>query len=400
MFELLLQADRAVSEGLLDQAERTYWQLVELEPTNAIAVVGLARVSLERGDERMARMFADRARAMDPENLAARRIIEALERRIPGDVAAEAPDLPLIAAQRLGALSRRRNAGPDRPEEGAGTVAAASAGPSTAATAGGARGVASGGRHDVTAEAATGEAAGRGRRKRKDEEAGAATASQAPRRPAAKPAKAAQSAPADHAAASGGAIGSSRGPRFRLRPDPIPQLPSEPLTERRRAGRLAAAAAAAAAAAMQQSAHLPRHEPHHAMPSRPGRVDAEELRAPAQDPYAAAEAAAVVEAVDAVDLVDEAPASTPGPSADAAAALGAEAPSEEDAETQALSEAQAIVLGSEREAGQAASTGQLAAMAGAGDTASPAEPAEPAQAAPDAPAASRKKSFFDRLRGG
>lgn len=376
MFELLLQADRAVSEGLLDQAERTYWQLVELEPTNAIAVVGLARVSLERGDERMARMFADRASAMDPENLAARRIIEALERRIPGDIAAEAPDLPLIAAQRLGALSSRRNAGSHRPEEGTGTVAAASAGPATAATARGARGVASGGRHDVTAEAATGKPAGRGRRKRKDEEAGAATASQAPRRPAAKPAKAAQPAPADHAATLHAASGSSRGPRFRLRPDPIPQLPSEPLTERRRAGRLAAAAAAAAAAAMQQPAHLPRHEPHHAMPSRPGRVDAEKLRVPAQDPYAAAEAAAVVEAVDAVDLVDEAPASTPGPSADAAAALGAGAPSE------------------------AASTGQLAAMAGAGDTASPAEPAEPAQAAPDAPAASRKKSFFDRLRGG
>jgi hypothetical protein len=303
MFELLLQADRAVSEGLLDQAERTYWQVVELDPTNAIAVVGLARVSLERGDEQMARMFADRARAMDPENLAARRIIEALDRRIPGGVAAEAPDLPLVAAQRLEALSRRRGAGSHQPEEGAGSVAAASAGPATAATAGGARGVAS---------------------------------------------------------------GSSRGPRSRLRPDPIPQLPSEPLTERRRAGRLAAAAAAAAAAAMQQPAHLPRHEPHHAIPSGRGRVDAEELRAPARDPYAAAEAAAVVEAVDAVDLADEAPASTPSPSADAAAALGAGGPSEEDA----------------------------------GETAPSAEPAAPAQAAPDAPAAGRKKSFFDRLRGG
>ncbi len=376
MFELLLQADRAVSEGLLDQAERTYWQLVELDPTNAIAVVGLARVSLERGDEQMARTFADRARAMDPENLAARRIIEALERRIPGGVAAEAPDLALIAAQRLEALSRRRTAGSHLPEEGAGTVAAASAGPATAATAGGARGVASGGRHDVTAEAATGEPAGRARRKRKDEDAGAATASQAPGRPAAKPAKAAQPAPADHAAAIHAASGSSRGPRSRLGPDPILQLPSEPLTERRRAGRLAAAAAAAAAAAMQPPAHLPRHEPHHATPSGRGRVDAEELRALARDPYAAAEAAAVVEAVDAVDLADEAPASTPGPSADAADALGAGGPSE------------------------AASTGQSAATAGAGETAPSAEPAAPAQAAPDAPGAGRKKSFFDRLRGG
>ena len=46
MFELLLQADKALAEGLLDQAERTYWQLIELDPTNAIAVAGLARVSL------------------------------------------------------------------------------------------------------------------------------------------------------------------------------------------------------------------------------------------------------------------------------------------------------------------------------------------------------------------
>jgi hypothetical protein len=376
MFELLLQADRAVSEGLLDQAERTYWQLVELDPTNAIAVVGLARVSLERGDEQMARTFADRARAMDPENLAARRIIEALERRIPGGVAAETPDLALIAAQRLEALSRRRTAGSHRPEEGAGTVAAASAGPSAAATAGGARGVASGGRHDITAEAATGKPAGGGRRRRKDEEAGAATASQAPGRPAPKPAKAAQPAPADHAAAVHAASGSIRGPRSRLRPDPIPQLPSEPLRERRRAGRLAAAAAAAVAVAMHPSAHLPRHEPHQAMPPGRGRVAAQELRAPARDPYAAAEAAAMVEAVDAVDLADEAPASTPGPSADAADALGAEGTSE------------------------AASTGQSAAMAGAGDKASPAEPAEPAQTAPDTPGAGRKKGFFERLRGG
>ena len=50
MFEMLLQADRALASGALDQAERSYWQLVELDPTNAIAVIGLARVSLERGD--------------------------------------------------------------------------------------------------------------------------------------------------------------------------------------------------------------------------------------------------------------------------------------------------------------------------------------------------------------
>jgi len=43
MFEVLLQADRALASGALDQAERSYWQLIELDPTNAIAVAGLAR---------------------------------------------------------------------------------------------------------------------------------------------------------------------------------------------------------------------------------------------------------------------------------------------------------------------------------------------------------------------
>jgi len=69
MFELLLQADRALAKGALDQAERTYWQLVELDPTNAMAVAGLARVWLERGDERSARTFADRALSIDPDSV-------------------------------------------------------------------------------------------------------------------------------------------------------------------------------------------------------------------------------------------------------------------------------------------------------------------------------------------
>ena len=66
MFEVLLQADRALASGDLDQAERSYWQLVELDPTNAIAVTGLARVSVERGDRRLARTLAVQALAIDP----------------------------------------------------------------------------------------------------------------------------------------------------------------------------------------------------------------------------------------------------------------------------------------------------------------------------------------------
>src|ERR1035437_9433419 len=99
MFELLLQADKALADGALDQAEKTYWQLIELDPTNAIAVAGLARVSLERGDERSARTFADRALGIDPESIAARRVLETLSHPDhPHDAQAPA-ELPLLAAQ-------------------------------------------------------------------------------------------------------------------------------------------------------------------------------------------------------------------------------------------------------------------------------------------------------------
>jgi hypothetical protein len=79
---------------------------------------------------------------------------------------------------------------------------------------------------------------------------------------------------------------------------------------------------------------------------------------------------------------------------------GAGSPSEEDAETEALREALDIVLGSEGDAGQAEPAGQFAAPAGAAETSRLVEAAEPTQAAPRPPAASRKKGFFNRLRGG
>lgn len=121
MFELLLQADKSMSDGLFDQAERTYWQLIELDPTNAIAVAGLARISLQRGDERLARTFADRALGMDPDSIAARRVILALDegRSTPTDPSP--PDLQLIGAERLEALSRR-HAATQESEETAGAT--------------------------------------------------------------------------------------------------------------------------------------------------------------------------------------------------------------------------------------------------------------------------------------
>ncbi len=79
MIEILLQAERALAMGLVDQAERLYGQAAAADPRNSIAVVGLARVALERGDEPAAWRLARRALAIDPENAAARRLAERLE---------------------------------------------------------------------------------------------------------------------------------------------------------------------------------------------------------------------------------------------------------------------------------------------------------------------------------
>ena len=68
-----------MSFGQIDQAQEIYEQVSTSDPQNSIAVVGLARVSLERGDELGAYLLARRALGIDPENDAARRMAVRLE---------------------------------------------------------------------------------------------------------------------------------------------------------------------------------------------------------------------------------------------------------------------------------------------------------------------------------
>jgi tetratricopeptide (TPR) repeat protein len=78
VIEALLQAERLLMYGMADQAERIYTATLDQDPLNAIAVVGLARVALERGDDQLAYRHARRALDIDPQNAAAVRLEQRL----------------------------------------------------------------------------------------------------------------------------------------------------------------------------------------------------------------------------------------------------------------------------------------------------------------------------------
>ena len=75
----LLAAERLLAMGLVDQAEAAYRRIAEADPGNSIAVVGLARVALERADDAGALRLAWRAIAINPENAGAARLAARLE---------------------------------------------------------------------------------------------------------------------------------------------------------------------------------------------------------------------------------------------------------------------------------------------------------------------------------
>jgi tetratricopeptide (TPR) repeat protein len=74
VIEQILEGDRYLQVDQVDKARDIYQRVVELDPGNAIAVVGLARCALADGDDAKAYELASRALEIDPENDMARRM--------------------------------------------------------------------------------------------------------------------------------------------------------------------------------------------------------------------------------------------------------------------------------------------------------------------------------------
>ena len=103
MIERLLAAEGALSRDELDHAQRLYGQVVEADPRNAIAVVGLARVLRRRGDTAAARELLAHALEIDPDEAAARRLLAELNAEAaPAAEEAPAPVAPAAAPVEAG----------------------------------------------------------------------------------------------------------------------------------------------------------------------------------------------------------------------------------------------------------------------------------------------------------
>ncbi len=125
MIELMLQAERALSMGMVDRAEQLYWQAIETDSRNGIAIVGLAKVAIERGDDATALLFARKALEIDPENGAAQRITKRLEEAaaerglpaVPAAVVADTPVAALLADLEAAEPPANEPAAPEPPAE-------------------------------------------------------------------------------------------------------------------------------------------------------------------------------------------------------------------------------------------------------------------------------------------
>ena len=74
MIEQILQADRYLQVDQVEKAREVYQKVVDMDPGNSIAVVGLARCALADGEDQHAYELASRALTIDPENDMARRM--------------------------------------------------------------------------------------------------------------------------------------------------------------------------------------------------------------------------------------------------------------------------------------------------------------------------------------
>ena len=108
MIELMLQAEQTLGLGLVDQAERMYRQAAAADPHNAIAVIGLARVQLERDDRAGAHQLTLRALAIDPENATALRMEARLREVLAGQGIGVNPP-PVVKPAPVAGVTHRRN---------------------------------------------------------------------------------------------------------------------------------------------------------------------------------------------------------------------------------------------------------------------------------------------------
>lgn len=119
MNELLLAAERNLAAGLPAVAERLFRQALDADPTSSIALVGLARVALELGDDVGAWRLARRAATVEPGNEAATRLADRLAEiwRYRGQDIAAAAAADEAAADEAAAAGEANGAGPGRTEE-------------------------------------------------------------------------------------------------------------------------------------------------------------------------------------------------------------------------------------------------------------------------------------------